>query len=589
MAHRAPGPPLADLKHAIDLTQAPFSDRGSRILLYQSAHAPALLIKLAERMTDVEPGLLAHLIRPPYIDNLTLLDDEGEVLPFEAEAYPHAVFLHTRLGDFVCAFQSEDVLAIGLPPGQAAGLRLDVTPFLTHESQSSGDIRTTRNFAYAATGEISQRGAVPIDRGYRLTLQFAAGEDDAVALCIRPDQVLDVAVQPFSQTLAAAEERWMRWFDAAPPVDGKHQRAYRYAWWVMANNLVSPRGRITREAMMPSKAHYIGLWQWDSYFHALAYRHVDPLLAENQIRVILDNQLENGMLPDAIYDEGAITALDFPVVAPVTKPPLGAWAALKVHRCAPNPAFLRDVYRPLVRNVNWWFSANDDDADGIVQYSHPYASGLDDSPLWDAGMPVESPDLNTYLVLEQEALAEIARVIGRPDEAKTWARRADSLARRMVEDLYDAEAGLFWALHEHQPVRVVTPFSLYPLVTGRLAADVVERLLGHLTDPAKFWARYPLPTVALDDPRHKPLTMWRGPVWINVNHLFVEGLARIGRGDLAAELRDRTLELVSANEGIYEYYHPQTGVPPESAAPVFGWSAALFIDLAIEASHPPPG
>ena len=40
-------------------------------------------------------------------------------------------------------------------------------------------------------------------------------------------------------------------------------------------------------------------------------------------------------------------------------------------------------------------------------------------------------------------------------------------------------------------------------------------------------------------------------------------------------------------DDIYEYYHPETGEPPPKAAPIFGWSAAVFIDLAIQASREP--
>jgi hypothetical protein len=39
------------------------------------------------------------------------------------------------------------------------------------------------------------------------------------------------------------------------------------------------------------------------------------------------------------------------------------------------------------------------------------------------------------------------------------------------------------------------------------------------------------------------------------------------------------------NNDIYEYYHPETGDPPPNAASVFGWSSAVFIDLAIKASR----
>jgi hypothetical protein len=35
---------------------------------------------------------------------------------------------------------------------------------------------------------------------------------------------------------------------------------------------------------------------------------------------------------------------------------------------------------------------------------------------------------------------------------------------------------------------------------------------------------------------------------------------------------------------IYEYYNSVTGEPPSTAADIFGWSAAVFIDLSIQAS-----
>ena len=54
---------------------------------------------------------------------------------------------------------------------------------------------------------------------------------------------------------------------------------------------------------------------------------------------------------------------------------------------------------------------------------------------------------------------------------------------------------------------------------------------------------------------------------------------------LARELRSRTLELLSGQRDFFEYYHPQSGENPPKAAPIYGWSAALFIDLAIQATR----
>ena len=182
---------------------------------------------------------------------------------------------------------------------------------------------------------------------------------------------------------------------------------YYYAWWIMRAGLISSRFYTTREAMTPSKIHYVGVWQWDAYFHALAYRHLEMKLAKDQIRIVLDHQREDGMIPDAVHDEGTVTRLTFPIEADVTKPPLLAWSAWKLYEIDGDREFLDEIYEPVVRWNNWWFEKNDVDGNGLCEYQHPYSSGLDDSPMWDEGVHVESPDLNTYLCLQQEALAKM--------------------------------------------------------------------------------------------------------------------------------------------------------------------------------------
>jgi len=79
--------------------------------------------------------------------------------------------------------------------------------------------------------------------------------------------------------------------------------------------------------------------------------------------------------------------------------------------------------------------------------------------------------------------------------------------------------------------------------------------------------------------------MWRGPTWVNINYLFIEGLARSGYEEIARELRDRTLELLMAHDDLFEYYNAETGEPPPRAARLFGWSSAVFIELAMQASQ----
>ncbi|NPV57267.1 MAG: hypothetical protein HPY76_11440 [Anaerolineae bacterium] len=563
----------------------PFSDRGSRLMVFQTPHKSELFIKLAERLTFIDSNLEAYLQRPPFISNLVLLDEAGEGLDFKMTAYPHMLYLTTRLGDFCVAFKDNHTIAFGIPPGITAGISFQVSPRIWQVLESGGQIKSVRDFTYVTNSRVVRNHIRSEDGGYNVELVVEADDDATIAISIGSDRQLPKSIEPFSSILESSQERWQGWFKRVPPVAEHFRRTYAYAWWVMANNLVKPKGTIYYEAMMPSKSHYVGLWLWDSAMHALAYRHLDPELARNQIRAMIACQLPDGMLPDAIYDEGVVSQIDHPILAEVTKPPILSWAVLKLHETSPDLAFLQEVYIPLVRCNAWWFSMNDDDVDGLSQYNHPYSSGLDDNPLWDYGMPVESPDINTYLCIQMNSLARMAELLGMDAEAAMWQRRAKAIVNRMIEDFWDETAGVFYATREDEPIPVVTPFNLYPLWTGQLPNEMANRLIAHLCDPNEFWTDYGIPSVARNDPHFNPEQMWRGPVWVNINYFFIEALQLAGRADLARTLRKRTLDLIMSSPGMYEYYNADSGKPGARAAEAFGWTAAVFIDLAIAASR----
>jgi glycogen debranching enzyme len=524
------------------------------------------------------------------VEGLRFTNGAGRPLAAEFTTRPHRVDCQTEIGAFTLAYVDTETLLVVLPPGEC-GLTFRANLDSCRPDRRGGVLRLTgdirRNIAYTTNARVIENRVEPIgDEAQRIHLRLDSSSGAALLLNITPRLGFNRSVPDAAVALAAAARRWHDWFAAAPEVLPEHQAQYYYAWWIMRAGLISTRFYTTREAMTPSKIHYVGVWQWDAYFHALAYRHVDMGLAKDQIRIVFDHQREDGMIPDAVHDEGTVTRLTYPVEADVTKPPLAAWAAWKLFETDGDREFLDELYEPIVRWNDWWFEQNDSDANGLCEYRHPFSSGLDDSPLWDEGVPVESPDLNTYLYLQQEALARIAWTVGENGDVALWRGRAEAMAQRLLRIAWDETAGLFWAVHPvtRKPIRVRTPFNLFPLLTGRMPADVVARLVAHLTDEREFWTRYPVPTVALDDPKHDPLTMWRGPTWVNVNYLLIEGLQRCGRYDLARELRRRTLEMIVRAGDIYEFYHPVTGENPPQAASIFGWSSAVFIDLAIQAA-----
>jgi putative isomerase len=578
-------PYLRSLRNRIDICNVPFSDRGSRLLIFKSQNQDRLYIKLAERLTTIQPDLEAYLRRPPFIRELYLIDENGKPLEFEVEVFPHALFFQTQIGKFGLVFQDERTLGFGIPQDVVAGLRFHVSPQFWEKTDQGGTFKSVRNLHYDTNDEVILNKIVPKGGGYLVDFIVRARSDCTVSLTVGDRVRFDHDVPNFSSLLSHAADRWNKWFARVPEVEKRYQRTYTYAWWIMANNLISPMGSVAFEAMTPSKINYVGLWLWDSAMHTLAYRHIDPDLARNQIRAMLNCQLPDGMIPDAVYDDGVVSEIDHPFRAEVTKPPILAWAALKLHEVDPDLNFLEEVYVPLVRWNAWWFSMNDDDVDGLAQYNHPYSSGLDDNPLWDYGFPVESPDLNTYLCVQMGSLAVIADALGMDAEAGMWRRRAAAIVRRMIKDFWDEEAGLFWALHEEMPIKVVTPFNLFPLWTGQLPDHITQKLLDHLTDSKSFWGEYPIPSVARNDPHYDPETMWRGPTWVNINYFFVEALRQVGENQIAEELVSKTLHLIEQHPSIYEYYNSETGKPAAKAADIFGWTAAVYIDLAIQMSR----
>jgi putative isomerase len=576
------------LKDRINLHEIPFSERGSRLLIFQSnGH---FTVRLAERWFKREGQLSAYRKRPPLIDQWVFTDEKGNPLELHVTTYPDHIECATRIGSFTLTFLDIETLLITLPAAQCvikfnANLDKIQTDRRGGVLRLTGDIR--RNVAYTTNAKIVSHVTTPFGTDHQsVHMHLDASEGGrSLLLNITPRLGFNRYIPDPDQVLHDAARRWHDWFASAPQVEAEYQAQYYYAWWIMRAGLISTRFYTTREAMTPSMIHYVGVWQWDAYFHALAYRHVEKNLAHDQIRIVLDHQREDGMIPDAIHDEGTVTRLDFPVVADVTKPPLLAWAAYKLYELDDDREFQDEIYEPIVRWNNWWFEQNDIDGNGLCEYQHPFSSGLDDSPLWDDGMPVEAPDLNTYLYLQQDALAKIARVIGKEADAAMWQRRADDMARRMIDLTWDAKSGFFWASRNGSRVNVRTPFNLFPLITGQMPSDISDRLVGHLTDERQFWSRYPIPTVAMDDPKYDPFKMWRGPTWVNVNYLLIEGLQRSGYPELAVELRKRTLDLICCQNDIYEYYHPVTGENPPNAASMFGWSSAVFIDLAIQAAR----
>lgn len=574
--------PLAYLKNRIMLDEIPFTELGSRIMILRRDRT--FHVQLAESWSEDHPSTLI---------TVELLDEERTPLAITATTYPHRVAIATKDGSFGLGFADPETVMFKLPAGRC-GIRLGLQAAAPQTDRRGGTIglssEPSLSATYSTNTTILSQDIQHVDSLYSVVLMLDCGDIGGVfTLNLTRTRAINRYIPDFELVVSTAQARWKAWFDAVPAVPEIYREQYYFAWWVLRVNLVRIYSHPEREGLIPSKRGYVGVWNWDSYFHVIALRHAGSEIARNQFRILLNHQLPNGMIPDVIQDHRVLShSNDYGIDADITKPPLTAWAVWKLYEIDGDSAFLDEIYDALVRSQQWWFAEHDSDQNGLCEYAHPYSSGLDNNPLFDdKRVPLETPDLNAYLILQYDHLAKIAQVLGRSAEAQTWTDAAKTMTERLVEMRWDEEAGYFWAHHHNQPIPVRTPFNLFPLITGRLPAVIAERLVQHLTDEMQFWTRFPVPTVALNDPKHDPNVMWRGPVWINVNYLLIDGLKRAGFAEIARDLRRKTLDMMLRQSDIYEYYNPNTGEKPPRAVSVFGWSAALFIDLVLDeiASH----
>ncbi len=400
----------------------------------------------------------------------------------------------------------------------------------------------------------------------------------------------------------ASRAQWREWFAKCPVVRADLQEMTAFCWWVLGANIVELAHLGGARAVVPSKIGYVGLWQWDAYFIALGLRHGDPALAREQLDLAFRFPTPAGQLPDVVHERGVLassddlpaadrdrlrragsTIADPTAAVPLTKPPLAAWALRKVLEAEPDDTWARPHLDTIRRSQDWWFAASDLDGDGLPEYGHPYSSGLDDSPVFDGPLPTASPDLGAYLVRQDLELARFADESGDAAAAAAHRARAERTLAKLLE-MWDASSGMFRARAAGDPVAADAIVGLMPLLTGRLPAEIADVLVAALDDPARYGTPWGLPTVAASDPDFSPERMWRGPVWINTNALVVDGLEASGRHDRARELAERTVALVIRGGGPHEYFNPYTGEKAATATTSFGWSAALFIDLAVRLS-----
>jgi glucosylglycerate hydrolase len=408
-------------------------------------------------------------------------------------------------------------------------------------------------------------------------------------------------------------------------------------------------------------------WSWDSAFIAIGLAHLDVRRAARELRSLFAHQWRTGKVPHIVFNPEAppksyypgaehwacaAASPDAPPAPPytscLTQPPVHAIALWRIWEAAGREGeealsfmrtFLHDIYPRLLAWHRYLLTYRDPEESGLVTIYHPWGSGTDNSPRWDAALaavevgeelppyprydlqhvtdPSQRPtnaDYDRYLwlvklikkagcdertiyrshpflvkdvlssailVAANEALLEIAEVVGASEEDREliagWAERG----RRGLDACWDDDLKLCldYDLRADKPLRVRTVAGFAPLIAGRQSSERLEALL-EVLDSSAFAGhpglRWPLPpSTSPAELRFHPRSYWRGPTWPVINWLLWWSLLRAGEGERAERLRRISLQQL-ASGGFGEYFDPYASEPLGSTRQ--SWTAAVALD-----------
>ncbi len=373
------------------------------------------------------------------------------------------------------------------------------------------------------------------------------------------------------------------------------------------------------EPVLLEGSTYAGVWQECGPHEALVWAGLgaEPSRGPTSMQVARNNhmaffasQREDGQLPASVKT----TETGFGQIQMVVPIAATAWELAQAPGMPGAQEFLETAYHACSRWDAWLRRYRDTRRTGLVEGFCTYDTDHDNSPRWAgvpnrcpdadarkcpaiASLPRLCPDLSVTVFGGRIALAAMAKALGRPDEHSRWLADAERLRRLILTQLYSPEDAAFYDRDaQGQFVRVRS--DVLSRVLGQHVLDLSQRADRQLFDavwtrqihnPAAFWAPYPLPSIAQNDPtfvRPIPRNSWGGasqaltalrtPRWMpfygkeaELQHLmrrWVEAIARAhAQGAPGTEFRQQM--------------DPQTGVFTQNDPGGYSPAALLFLDF----------
>ncbi len=349
-----------------------------------------------------------------------------------------------------------------------------------------------------------------------------------------------------------------------------------------------------RKPVLTEGSVYHGVWLEDAPQEGLIYSRFRPDIARNNHMVFLDLQRADGLLPCAVKTSG-VEHSQLQLVVPI------AATAYELAQQTGDEELMEKAYAAGARYDAFLMKYRNTRGTGLVEAFCTYDTGQDNSPRWrgiprqcrdkDArwcpkarGMPRLCPDLSASAYGGRVALAAIARALGKGGEAAKWEEAAHHMGRLIVERLYSEKDGAFYDVDtENHFVKILSVAN--SRVMGEHVVD--QKTFEHvyamqLHNPKAFWAPYPLPSIALDDPEFvKPIprNSWGGAAQALTALRAPRWMEHYGRPADLAWLMSRWMEAITRHVEFRQQINPWTGDFTEGTPGGYSPAALAFVDF----------
>lgn len=325
-------------------------------------------------------------------------------------------------------------------------------------------------------------------------------------------------------------------------------------------SLKQPIGNLKYKFLDPAAAYDGQLWDWDSFFCAIAlYDVYDDIgdYIEGCVLNFVEYAREDGSVPYVIYaDDSKSNALpsltvkkrgvecDFNSIKPVL-----AQMTLLAYNKNKNTKFVKNVYAKLIKHIEHWENTQQK-KNSLSVWRSMRGSGTDNHPAI-YGRPLNSSagvELNCFMYLELSAMAELADICGDSERKKMYQLKKENLAKEINKHMRDPIDGLYYhldMLSEKLPTarqevvwdiplkfRMWTCFfQMYANIAPKeYAARMVKE---HLMNPEEFWSDYGIRTMAKNEPAYNTVEMsnpsnCHGPICIVSTYIIFKGLLNYG-------------------------------------------------------------